>query len=178
MITKHWICAIFNRFVYAFDEEIRAAIEAAISKRIIASADELDEYLQALPRNLPIDDVSAVDVTIVEDPMVSPAFLSVGVKGEFSSLEKSVNFTFPDHGLEPGLFCSDSTKMVTIALMDYVINSATDVYYEVHILQTLYLSNACIHVLVVMVETPMVVVLQWIIFRSGIRFRCIGAVCF
>lgn len=127
--------------MYAFDEEIRSAVEAAISKRIIASSEQLDNYLQALPRNLPIDDVSAIDVTIVEDPLVNPTFLSVGLKGEFTSLVKPMNFTFPDHGLEPGLFCSDSTKMVTIALMDYVINSATAVYYEVHALQTLYLPS-------------------------------------
>lgn len=120
-----------NRFVYAFDAQIRAAIEAAISKQIIISAEKLDNYLQSVPRNLPIDDASAIDVTVVGDPLVNPTFLSVGVEGEFTSLLKPVNFTLPDHGLEPGLFCSDSTKMVTIALCDYVINSATAVYYEV-----------------------------------------------
>lgn len=125
--------------MYAFDEEIRAAIETAISNKIVASAEQLDNYLQGLPRNLPIDDVSAIDVTIVGDPLVSPTFLSVGVKGEFTSLLKPINFTDPDHGLEPGLFCSDSTKMVTIALCDYVINSATTVYFEVHFLRTCFL---------------------------------------
>lgn len=121
---------LYQWFVYAFEDEIRSAIETAIVKRIMASAEQLDDYLQALPRNLPIDDVSAIDVTILEDPLVNPTFLSVGLKGEFTSLVKPVNFTVPDHGLEPGLFCSDSTKMVTIALMDYVVNSATTVYYE------------------------------------------------
>lgn len=116
----------------AFDEEIRAVIEAAISNRVRISAEQLDNYLEALPRFLPIDDVSAIDVTIVQDPLVSPTFLSVGVRGEFTSLGNSSNFTFPDHGLQPGLFCSDSSKMVTIALCDYVINSAATVYYEVH----------------------------------------------
>lgn len=117
--------------MYAFDAQIRAAIEAAISKQIIISAEKLDNYLQSVPRNLPIDDASAIDVTVVGDPLVNPTFLSVGVEGEFTSLLKPINFTRPDHGLEPGLFCSDSTKMVTIALCDYVINSATTVYYEV-----------------------------------------------
>ncbi|XP_024362697.1 putative BPI/LBP family protein At1g04970 [Physcomitrium patens] len=128
---------LYRWFVYAFDEEIRAAIETAISNKIVASAEQLDNYLQGLPRNLPIDDVSAIDVTIVGDPLVSPTFLSVGVKGEFTSLLKPINFTDPDHGLEPGLFCSDSTKMVTIALCDYVINSATTVYFEAGFLEWL-----------------------------------------
>uniref|UniRef100_A0A7I4EBQ8 Lipid-binding serum glycoprotein C-terminal domain-containing protein n=1 Tax=Physcomitrium patens TaxID=3218 RepID=A0A7I4EBQ8_PHYPA len=121
---------LYQLFVYAFDEEIRAILEAAITKRIIASIAQLDNNLQLLPRYLPIDDVSAVDVTIVQDPLVSLTFLSVGVRGEFTSLSKPSNFTFPDHGLPPGLFCNDSTKMVTIALCDYVINSAAAVYYE------------------------------------------------
>jgi hypothetical protein len=121
---------LYQWFVYAFDAQIRAAIEAAISKQIIISAEKLDNYLQSVPRNLPIDDASAIDVTVVGDPLVNPTFLSVGVEGEFTSLLKPINFTLPDHGLEPGLFCSDSTKMVTIALCDYVINSATAVYYE------------------------------------------------
>lgn len=108
------------------------------------SAEQLDNYLQGLPRFLPIDDVSAIDVTIVQDPLISPTFLSVGVRGEFTSLGNSSNFTFPDHGLQPGLFCSDSTKMVTIALCDYVINSAANVYYEVHALQTCYIRH-CVH---------------------------------
>jgi hypothetical protein len=168
MITWHFICAIFNRFVYAFEDEIRSAIETAIVKRIMASAEQLDDYLQALPRNLPIDDVSAIDVTILEDPLVNPTFLSVGLKGEFTSLVKPVNFTFPDHGLEPGLFCSDSTKMVTIALMDYVVNSATTVYYEVHVLQTLYLPSSHTHILAIAVEQFEVGVLKWIVFTSGI----------
>ncbi|KAG0582311.1 hypothetical protein KC19_3G050700 [Ceratodon purpureus] len=128
---------LYQLFVNAFDEEIRAVIEAAISKRVLISAEQLDNYLEALPRFLPIDDVSAIDVTIVQDPLVSPTFLSVGVRGEFTSLGNSSNFTFPDHGLQPGLFCSDSSKMVTIALCDYVINSAANVYYEAGFLEWL-----------------------------------------
>jgi hypothetical protein len=34
--------------------------------------------------------------------------------------------------LPPGIFCSESAKMITIAVCDYVINSAAKVYFEVH----------------------------------------------
>jgi lipopolysaccharide-binding protein len=83
-----------------------------------------------LPRILPIDDTSAIDVTVVDDPFVGPTFLSVAAKGEFVSLKKSTVPPQPDHSLSPGIFCKDSAKMVTIALCDYVINSAAEVYYE------------------------------------------------
>lgn len=92
---------------------------------------QLDSYLQALPRYIPIDDMSAIDVTVPHDPLVSATFLSVGAKGEFMSLVNPLNFTFPAQGLPSGLSCSDSAKMITVAVSDYVINSAGAVYYEV-----------------------------------------------
>ncbi len=92
----------------------------------------MDTFLLGLPRRLPIDDISAIDVTVVEDPFVSPTFLSVGVKGEFISLKKPTVPLQPDHSLPPGIFCSESAKMITIAVCDYVINSAAKVYFEVH----------------------------------------------
>ncbi len=120
------------RFVYAFDDEIRGAIESAISTAIISGAGKLDTFLLELPRILPIDDTSAIDVTVVDDPFVGPTFLSVAAKGEFVSLKQPTLPPQPDHSLSPGIFCKDSAKMVTIALCDYVINSAAEVYYEVH----------------------------------------------
>jgi lipopolysaccharide-binding protein len=118
------------RFVYAFDDEIRGAIESAISTAIISGAGKLDTFLLELPRILPIDDTSAIDVTVVDDPFVGPTFLSVAAKGEFVSLKQPTLPPQPDHSLSPGIFCKDSAKMVTIALCDYVINSAAEVYYE------------------------------------------------
>jgi hypothetical protein len=47
-------------------------------------------------------------------------------------VKKSTVPPHADHSLPPGLFCSESMKMITIALCDYVINSAAKVYYEVH----------------------------------------------
>ncbi len=141
MCATLWNCHIFShlwplatlaRFVYAFDDEIREAIESAISTAIISGAGKLDTFLLELPRILPIDDTSAIDVTVVDDPFVGPTFLSVAAKGEFVSLKKSTVPPQPDHSLSPGIFCKDSAKMVTIALCDYVINSAAEVYYEVH----------------------------------------------
>ncbi|KAH9555834.1 hypothetical protein CY35_08G137300 [Sphagnum magellanicum] len=128
---------LYQWFVYAFDDEIRAAVEGAITSAIISGARKLDTFLLGLPRSLPIDDISAVDVTVVEDPFVSPTFLSVGVKGEFISLKKPTVPLQPDHSLPPGIFCSESAKMITIAVCDYVINSAAKVYFEAGVLDWL-----------------------------------------
>lgn len=125
----------YQPFVNVFDAEIRAAIGTTISKRIVAIAEKLDNTLQALPRHLPIDDVSAVDVTIMQDPVIGPTFLSVCMKGEFVSLVKPSNSTCLDYELQSELLHSDSTKMVTVALREDVINSAIAVYYEAGFLE-------------------------------------------
>ncbi len=84
-----------------------------------------------LPRSLPIDDTSAIDVALVEDPFLGPNFLTVCANGEFVSLKKPTVPPQPGHSLHPGIICSGLEKMVTIAISDYVINSAAKVYFEV-----------------------------------------------
>ncbi len=120
-----------TRFVYAFDDEIRAEIESAILTTIDTWAGKLDALLMELPRSLPIDDTSAIDVALVEDPFLGPNFLTVCANGEFVSLKKPTVPPQPGHSLHPGIICSELEKMVTIAISDYVINSAAKVYFEV-----------------------------------------------
>jgi hypothetical protein len=120
-----------TRFIYAFDDEIRAEIESAILTTINTWAGKLDALLMELPRSLPIDDTSAIDVALVEDPFLGPNFLTVCANGEFVSLKKPNVPPQPGHSLHPGIVCSELEKMVTIAISDYVINSAAKVYFEV-----------------------------------------------
>lgn len=120
-----------SRFVYAFDYNIRAAIEVALTQQMVKGAEALDDWLLHLPRAVPIDETSALDVTVVRDPLLSPRYLSVRAKGQFVSLERPIDYPDPNIELPPGLFCDQSAKMVTIALADYVLNSAAFVYYDV-----------------------------------------------
>lgn len=123
-----------HRFVAAFDQEIRCAIELALSARLTLATAQLSAYLQALPRFLPIDKVFAIDVTIAQDPLVCPALLSVGLRGQFRSRLQAAgdpilaHFTSPVVELPAGWVSGDdgSGKMVTIALCEDVVNSAAD----------------------------------------------------
>ncbi|CAM6099422.1 unnamed protein product [Calypogeia fissa] len=121
---------LYQWFIYAFDYNIRAAVEVALTQQMVKGAEQLDEWLLNLPRAVPIDDTSAIDVTVTHDPLLSPTYLSVGAKGQFVSLDKKNEYPEPYVELQPGLFCDDSVKMVTIALSDYVLNSAAYVYYD------------------------------------------------
>ncbi|BBN17123.1 hypothetical protein MPTK1_7g12170 [Marchantia polymorpha subsp. ruderalis] len=126
---------LYQWFVYAFDAQIRTSVETQITKQMTTGAEQLDNWLLHLPRRVPIDDTSAIDVTVVHDPLLSPTFLSVGAKGEFVSLVSPKPYPEPDTELPAGLFCDQSVKMLTIALSDYVLNSAGFVYYDSGFLQ-------------------------------------------
>ncbi|CAM6042964.1 unnamed protein product [Sphagnum compactum] len=128
---------LYQWFVYAFDDEIRAEIESAILTTINTWAGKLDALLMELPRSLPIDDTSAIDVALVEDPFLGPNFLAVRANGEFVSLKKPTVPPQPGHSLHPGIVCCELEKMVTIAISDYVINSAAKVYFEAGVLDWL-----------------------------------------
>lgn len=121
---------LYQWLVYAFDYNIRAAVEVALTQQMVNGAEELDDWLLHLPRAVPIDETSAIDVTVIHDPLLSPTYLSVGARGEFVSLDRPKEYIEPDVELRPGLFCDESLKMVTIALSDYVLNSAAFVYYD------------------------------------------------
>ncbi|KAJ7570867.1 hypothetical protein O6H91_01G136800 [Diphasiastrum complanatum] len=128
---------IYNWLAYAFGDQIRAAIETALTDQIVQGVGKLDSFLQHIPRKIPIDDTAAVDVTVVQNPVLNSAFLSVGVKGEFLNVD-SVEDSSKSVGILPvGLFCSNSLKMVTMALSDHVLDSAAAVYFDAGRLQWL-----------------------------------------
>ncbi|KAL2613523.1 hypothetical protein R1flu_025215 [Riccia fluitans] len=126
---------LYNWFVLAFYDRIRSSVEGQITAQMKIGVEHLDKWLLELPRRVPIDDTSAIDVTVVDNPLMSPTFLSVGAKGEFVALKSPKPFPDPDTELTAGLFCDQSVKMLTIALSDYVLNSAGSVYYDSGLLQ-------------------------------------------
>ncbi|KAL3679442.1 hypothetical protein R1sor_022398 [Riccia sorocarpa] len=126
---------LYQWFAFAFYDRIRSSVEGQITKQMRIGVDHLDKWLLQLPRRIPIDDTSAIDVTVVDNPLMNSTFFSVGAKGEFVDLKSPKPFPEPDTELPAGLFCDQSVKMLTIALSDYVVNSAGSVYYDSGLLE-------------------------------------------
>eukprot|EP00897_Mesotaenium_endlicherianum_P005268 jgi/Mesen1/476/ME000101S10704 len=121
----------YNWLIYGFTNHLRAAVESSVGSGMLKAALKLDTFLQNLPRQVVVDDVAAIDTTLVEDPIVSTDHLSFGPRGEFVRVGASARSSSHAPPFIPdGVACGETQKMVTIALSDFVVNSAAKVYYE------------------------------------------------
>eukprot|EP00270_Netrium_digitus_P012745 TRINITY_DN4174_c0_g2_i1.p1 TRINITY_DN4174_c0_g2~~TRINITY_DN4174_c0_g2_i1.p1 ORF type:complete len:410 (-),score=101.77 TRINITY_DN4174_c0_g2_i1:348-1487(-) len=127
---------IYTWLAETFADGVRAAVEAALTKAMTKAAVKLDTYLQGLPREIPVDSLAAIDATIVTDPVVQASSLSVAPLGQFISITRQGTEADAAPPIMPdGLSCGNSDKMLAIALSDFVINSAADVYFNAGVMK-------------------------------------------
>ncbi|KAF2303819.1 hypothetical protein GH714_023603 [Hevea brasiliensis] len=122
---------LYQRVVDAFEGPIGSAVENAISKKIKEGILKLDSRLQSLPKQVSVDHVSAMNVTFVDDPVLSNSSVEIDINGLFMAKD---NILIPNYYYE-GLQASDSSncaaKMVGISLHENVFNTAVVVYFNV-----------------------------------------------
>nr|XP_043621260.1 putative BPI/LBP family protein At1g04970 [Erigeron canadensis] len=119
---------LYQGIVNAFKEEIVSAVEKAITKKLKTEVSELGSILQTLPRHIPVDDTSSLNVTLVNSPFLSDTSLGFEINGLFVE-SKTDPRAYHNH-LQPPLACSDPPKMVGIALDEAVFKSASALYYD------------------------------------------------
>ncbi|KAJ9153846.1 hypothetical protein P3X46_027243 [Hevea brasiliensis] len=121
---------LYQRVVDAFEGPIGSAVENAISKKIKEGILKLDSRLQSLPKQVSVDHVSAMNVTFVDDPVLSNSSVEIDINGLFMAKD---NILIPNYYYE-GLQASDSSncaaKMVGISLHENVFNTAVVVYFN------------------------------------------------
>lgn len=128
---------IFYRFVNAFEDQIRSSVESAITKNIIKGTIKLDSLLQTLPKEIRVDDVVALNVTFITDPLFGNSSVKFNVKGLFVSSDKVSAPTYLHKYSQSSISCGEALKMLWISLDEAVFNSASLVYFQV-ILPYLY----------------------------------------
>ena len=116
--------------VDAFDEKIGSAVENAITKKLKEGILKLDSFLRALPKDVPVDDHTSLNVTFVDNPVLSNSSIGFDINGLFTATE---NFLFPYRlkNLQPSVLCPDQSKMLGISMVEAVFNSASVLYYDV-----------------------------------------------
>ncbi|KAK4846290.1 hypothetical protein QYF36_015471 [Acer negundo] len=62
---------LYQGMVDAFDEKIGSAVENAITKKLKEGILKLDSFLQALPKDVPVDDHASLNVTFVDNPVLN-----------------------------------------------------------------------------------------------------------
>lgn len=118
----------YQGLINAFEDHIRAAVEKAIPENIIDSASKLDSLLQGLPRSVSLDNVSALNMTFVNDPQYGNSSIEFDINGLFSSVVAKTS-NLQKHP-QLSLSCGGASKMLLLSLDEAVFNSALEVYFK------------------------------------------------
>ncbi|KAJ9560859.1 hypothetical protein OSB04_006019 [Centaurea solstitialis] len=119
---------LYQGIVDALEKQIMSAIEKAITEKLNAGVSKLGSFLQTLPKQIPVDDIASLNVTFVNAPFLSDNSLGFEINGLFVKSQK--NTPSLHNALRSPVSCSDSSKMVAIALDQAVFVSAAALYYD------------------------------------------------
>lgn len=131
---------LIYRFVDALGDQIRSAVENTITNKISEGTSKLDSLLQSLPKKINVDNVAALNVTFVKDPVFGNSSIEFDINGLFVS---SSGYTDPRclHKYPLLSSCGSASKMLWISLDEAVFNSASVVYFQVSFHITLWEST-------------------------------------
>ncbi|KAJ0101162.1 hypothetical protein Patl1_04132 [Pistacia atlantica] len=121
---------LFSRVVEAFGGKIRSAVEDAISKKTGEEITKLDSLLQSLPKEIPVNDVAAFNVTFVSSPVLRSSSVELEIKGLFSASSDTAVPNYDHKRLQASIYCNTPAKMVGIAFHENVFSSAALVYFN------------------------------------------------
>lgn len=123
----------FSRFADAFENNIRSAVENAITKKIFEGTGKLDSFLQSLPKQIDMDNIAALNVTFVDDPVVGNSSIEFDVNGLFVQSTRDLTASYlhkHSHSIY-SVQCGNTLKMLGISLDEAVFDSASLVLFEV-----------------------------------------------
>ncbi|PHU12981.1 hypothetical protein BC332_19911 [Capsicum chinense] len=126
---------LYQGLIEAFEGRLTSAVENAISKKLRQGIVKLDSLLQSLPKEIPIRNIGALNVTFVGDPQLRDSSLILSINGLISAKEAHAAPAYPhlfaslEH-LLASIPLKDPASMVTISLHEKVLVSASSVYYD------------------------------------------------
>ncbi|CAM8949764.1 unnamed protein product [Rhodiola kirilowii] len=121
---------LYQGVVDAFEGQIGSAMESAITKELGQGVFKLDSLLQSLPREISVEDVAAINITFVGQPLISNSSIGFDIDGSFMETETTV-LTSPSRGNLRSLpLCNNQSKMLGISVDEAVFNSASALFYD------------------------------------------------
>ncbi|XP_051133888.1 putative BPI/LBP family protein At1g04970 [Andrographis paniculata] len=121
---------LYQGFIDAFEGKISSAVEDAIPEKIKEAIVNLDSLLQSLPKELPVTNIAAMNVTFVDDLVLNKSSLRLKIDGLFSETHKVALPTYHHRLLSALVSTDEAEKMVKISVHEDVIKSASAVYFE------------------------------------------------
>ncbi|CAN4103972.1 unnamed protein product [Withania somnifera] len=126
---------LYQGLIEAFEGRLTSAVENAISKKLRQGIVKLNSLLQSLPKEIPIRNIGALNVTFVGNPQLRDSSLTLSINGLISA--KEAYDTPPYQHLIASLEhllasipLKDPASMVTISLHQKVLMSASSVYFD------------------------------------------------
>ncbi|KAG4952912.1 hypothetical protein AAZX31_14G017700 [Glycine max] len=127
---------LYQVLVDAFAGNIASAVEEAISKKINEGISTLDLLLQSLPKTIPLDETAALNVSFVDNPVLSDSAIELEINGLFTGRNEVLVPQAYRRGSDLSASCGDSSpKMITISLHESVFKSGSLVYFTADSMQ-------------------------------------------
>ncbi|CAN0920714.1 Putative BPI/LBP family protein At1g04970 [Linum grandiflorum] len=121
----------------AFGDHIATAVESTITTKLGDGIVKVDAFLQSLPKEIPVDDIAALNVTVLKDPSLTSNSIQFDINGLFMERENpstSMNYYLNSQS-SSSVLCSDPSRMLGIELDEAVFNSACTLYYDAKFMQ-------------------------------------------
>ena len=106
----------------AFEKKIATAVENAISKKIREGIIKLDSSLQSIPKQVPVYSIAVLNVTFVDNPVMSNSSIEFEINGLVTAKVAFVVSNYNHKGRRGSTSCSSPAKMNHIALQETVFN--------------------------------------------------------
>lgn len=87
--------------------------------------------MQSLPKQIPVNDIAAMNVTFVNSPVLSNSSVELEISGLFTGTSGTSLLNYYNEGSQSYASCDDPTTMIRIALHENVFISGALVYFNV-----------------------------------------------
>ncbi|TKY57351.1 putative BPI/LBP family protein [Spatholobus suberectus] len=129
-----WIMDVM--LVDAFAGNIASAVEEAISEKIKEGTATLDYLLQSLPKTIPLDETAALNISFVDNPVLSDSSIEFEINGLFTGRNGVLVPQGYCRRSDISVSCGDrSPKMIMISLHENVFKSGSLVYFTADSMQ-------------------------------------------
>ncbi|GAV62410.1 LBP_BPI_CETP domain-containing protein/LBP_BPI_CETP_C domain-containing protein [Cephalotus follicularis] len=126
---------LYQGMINAFETQIGSAVENAITNKLEEGILKLDSFLQALPKEIPVDEHASLNVTFLNAPLLSNSSIGFDINGLFRARKKVSIPKYLYKNLRSSVLCTDQSKMLGISLDEAVFNSASALYYDAEFMQ-------------------------------------------
>ncbi|KAI5351058.1 hypothetical protein L3X38_003949 [Prunus dulcis] len=126
---------LYQGLVDAFEGQIVSAVEDNISKKIREGIMKLDSLLKSLPKQIALDDIAALNVTFVGNPVLSNSSIEFQINGLIMAPNDDFASSLYNKGSLDHVLFNAPAKMVEISLHENVFSSVSLVFFNENYMQ-------------------------------------------